>query len=276
MVDSGDRSKCLYPDHKGVPTMATPATTPAPKRTWSDLTRGEKTRAILVSVVIVSSFGVGFWFFLGWAFPPSVPLTPEEQAQRAQEQERGAAGKAVEGLKKALGKELRPNKDIDVEAWEHHEGGRWYVHAEYRPLLTERQAIDWEMMDAYKVIYESDVPVWKAVIVANATLIDPYGKQVHRPDLPHRNGRGNCAACQLGESPQGHQCNGCHLDRPQPAIDQGWQDWLNQQTTGAYLPALKTTPCLTQLLWFFLLFFGGCPIAVTTRSHLITCFGPAM
>lgn len=157
--------------------MATPATTPAPKRTWSDLTRGEKTRAILVSVVIVSSFGVGFWFFLGWAFPPSVPLTPEEQAQRAQEQERGAAGKAVEGLKKALGKELRPNKDIDVEAWEHHEGGRWYVHAEYRPLLTERQAIDWEMMDAYKVIYESDVPVWKAVIVANATLIDPYGNK---------------------------------------------------------------------------------------------------
>ena len=41
----------------------------------------------------------------------------------------------------------------------------------------EANAIEWDMMDAYKKIYTSGAPVWKATIVAHARPVDPYGNE---------------------------------------------------------------------------------------------------
>ena len=155
---------------------------PSPRKiTWSELSRRQKAAYIAALIILPGVFGVGLWFFLGWAFPPSAPLTPAEQLAKEQKERTLKAEKMLDDLKEDVGRELGRNQVISVKAWEHHEGGWWYVEAEYQPLRTDRKSIDWTMMDAYKAIYGSNVPVWNASIIANADFVDPYGNESVAP-----------------------------------------------------------------------------------------------
>ena len=102
--------------------------------------------AVLVSALALVIMGCG----------ESIPQTPDELAE-------------------AVRKELRPHKNIEVKVQEHHEGGSWYVEAEYQPLVRDTSSIEQKMMETYRAIYTAEVPVWRAVIIASTELVDIYG-----------------------------------------------------------------------------------------------------
>ena len=54
--------------------------------------------------------------------------------------------------------ELRPNKDIQVQVGQRHDS-KVFVNAEYRPLLKEADMIEDEMLEVYKAICTSGLPV---------------------------------------------------------------------------------------------------------------------
>ena len=86
-----------------------------------------------------------------------------------------APAETLEELEEAVRKELRPNKDVKVTVGQRSDGF-CFVFATYKPLLREVGPIEGEMMDAYKTIYTSDLPVIRAEIQAWATLVDQYGQ----------------------------------------------------------------------------------------------------
>ena len=87
----------------------------------------------------------------------------------------GSPPQTPEELSEAVKSSLKPNYDINVAVWESYVKGQWLVEAEYRPLLKESGPIEMEMMDAYKVIHTSELPVMEAAIIAYAELVDQYG-----------------------------------------------------------------------------------------------------
>lgn len=97
--------------------------------------------------------------------------------------------KAVEELTNDVKKELGRNQTIRVNAWEHHEGGSWHIEAEYRTLLVEAQAIERDMMDAYKKIYTSKCPRVEGYYRCPCQTGGGVWQRIYRrPHLPNRDG----------------------------------------------------------------------------------------
>ena len=105
---------------------------------------------------VIAGGVMAFLWVLDQFTSPAGPLTPED-------------------LESVTRKELRPNEVIQVTAGKYADG-MYYVFAEYKPILKEAGPIENEMMDAYKAIYTSGLPVARAEIQAWATLVDQYGQ----------------------------------------------------------------------------------------------------
>ena len=157
--------------------MTSPARQKIP---FSELSRRQKVYVISTLVIISGLSGIAFWFSLNWLFgPASGSGVPQTEAQQREDTERAVA-KNIENLEKDVGKALRPNKNVQVEAG-HRYDGVYFVLAEYKPLLMEAGAIEDEMLEAYKVVYTSGLPVVRAEIVALADLVDGYGNEYEDP-----------------------------------------------------------------------------------------------
>ena len=154
--------------------MATPATTPGPKRTWSDLSRGQKMAYAAALIILPGAFGIGLLFFLSWAFPSSEPVSAKEKQQRDEDK---TIAKNIERLEKDVGKKLRPGRNIVVDAGHRHDGV-YFILAEYKPLRLDSDPIEDDMLEAYKAAYTSRLPVINVQITAFADLVDRYGNQV--------------------------------------------------------------------------------------------------
>ena len=156
--------------------MAVPA-----RQTWSELSRWQKVCVIAFTVVASIALSGGLIFLLenrGWASE-----TPETEAQQLEEVKRAEAknvAKNIEDLEKDVGKKLRPNKNIQVKAGQRPDG-LYFVLAEYKPLLKRASPIEDDMLEAYKAIYTSGLPVVRAEIVAIADLVDSYGNKHEDP-----------------------------------------------------------------------------------------------
>ena len=140
----------------------------------------QKTTAVTIAGIVLTTTAL--------AFLPEPPSDPSEEAakeverlaQKVQEQKEKEL-KHIEKLEKDVAKALRPHKEIQVTITEVYTGGEWTVWAEFVALRVDADSIETEMMEAYKTIYTSDVPVQEAMMVANGELVDRYGNELVAP-----------------------------------------------------------------------------------------------
>ena len=160
------------------PQSSTPSHPGPRKITWSEASKSQKIAIICMIMAAVIIPGAGLIFLFEVVLPePAPPLTAEEKQERDEER---VIERNEDRLEQDAGKTLRPGKEIEVSAGHRHDG--WYfVLAEYKPLMTDPKMIEDDMMEAYKVIYTSGLPVINAEITAVGDLVDSYGNESKRP-----------------------------------------------------------------------------------------------
>ena len=120
---------------------------------------------LLILALIVAVAVTGTYKGYQWLNAPEPPKTAGDIQNDMQSD-----------VQKSIEKELRPNKWIRAKVGQRPDGPH-FAFVEYKPILQKADSIEMEMMDAYKVIYTSELHFDRVEIHAWGDLYDSFGRE---------------------------------------------------------------------------------------------------
>jgi hypothetical protein len=140
--------------------------------------------AIIVLVAVGAAMGDPSSSPEAQAAPDPTEEALEIQERQAKEVEEAAreAAKAIRKLEKDVAKALRSHAHKDIEVQSRMSvpivEGQWEIVANFVAVRVDTKSIEMSMMEAYKKVYTSDVPVNRVALVAHGELLDGYGNEI--------------------------------------------------------------------------------------------------
>ena len=138
----------------------------------------QKTAAVTIAGIALTVTALAF-------VPEPPPPDPAEAAAKdaeelvkKEQENKEKKPKYIEKLEKDVAKALRPHKEIQVKSRESVTEGQWTIVANFVTFSVDVDAINPDMMEAYKKVYTSDAPVDRVALVANGELVDGYGNEI--------------------------------------------------------------------------------------------------